>query len=170
MGLKFHTSFPKASNSIRTINNSKFLSFLLTKRFGFPLGVKCHAVKIPEEIINSETTFVFATIRGIFDTDGCVFIDKRNAYKNPYPRITFVTVSKQLYLQLKAFLENYFSLYCAKKMPAESEYNRSPRYEITIYGKKQLEKWVQLIGFSNERHLSKIKTLKPMEGIEPSTC
>lgn len=36
----------------------------------------------------------------------------------------------------------------------------------------QVAKWMDLIGFSNERHLSKIKLLeksKPKEGFEPST-
>src|SRR3989338_2090915 len=54
---------------------SKELFGLFTK-LGFKPGKKSNIVKIPKEItINEE--FMKATIRGIFDTDGCVFLDKR---------------------------------------------------------------------------------------------
>lgn len=124
----------------------------LTKRFGFVPGNKTFTVNIPEEITEAGGEFLFATIRGIFDTDGCIFLDKRKVYKKPYPRITLQIVSKPLFLQLKKALEKQFSLYT----------HYSPKrgcYSLEIYGPKQLEKWMQLIGFSNSRHLSKIESL-----------
>ena len=162
-GLKPRTTLVKKSNTIRKIFHSKKLHEMLTERFGFPAGVKCYTIKIPKEIMNSKEDFIFSTIRGIFDTDGCVFFDKRKIYKKYYPRIILQTVSKELYLQLKAFLENYFSLYSTEKK------NRKI-FSIEIYGNKNLEKWMKLIGFSNKRHLDKIdKYFKPERGVEPLT-
>ena len=126
----------------------------LTNRFGFVAGNKTFTVKIPNEILAAEEKLVFATIRGIFDTDGCVFIDKRKIYHKPYGRIILKTASKPLYEQVDMFIQKHFSVYSAIK-----EWNGNPIYEITIYGNKQIKKWMQLIGFSNERHLCKIRKL-----------
>ena len=153
----------KDSQAVNLNVNSKHLFMVLTKRFGFPAGVKTYTVTIPKEIIDSKEEFIFATIRGIFDTDGCVFFDKRSPYKKPYPRITLQIVSGPLFLQLKKILGNYFSLYT----------HHSPErgtYTLEVYGHEQLSKWMKLIGFSNKRHLNKIEEkYKPAEGIEPST-
>ena len=156
----------KNSNAYNLNFNSKQLYKLLTERFGFPKGVKTYTVKIPDEIMASGEKFIFATIRGIFDTDGNVFIDKRKIYAKQYGRITLRTTSQPLHDQLKEFLKNYFSFYSSV---IKTEH--APTRQIAIYRQEQIEKWMQLIGFSNQRHLSKIeKLLKPLEGIEPSTC
>lgn len=143
-------------HSLRVRFYSKQFYEFLIREFDFPTGVKCYSIKIPEIIITSDEKLIFATIRGIFDTDGCVFFDRRKAYKKSYPRVTMCTASQSLFFQLKEFLSRYFSLYA---VPKSSELF-SVKYEITIYGKKQLEKWMSLIGFSNERHLSKIRSLR----------
>ncbi len=142
---------------------SKLVFSLLTKRFGFSAGKKTFTVKIPEEILNSSKELIFATIRGIFDTDGSVFIDTRKIYTRPYGRITLKVVSKPMHAQLKEFLQKHFSLYVAVKIDRKS-FSNSPKYEITIYGNGQINKWMHLIGFSNERHLCKIRKLVESSG------
>ena len=162
--------FRKNDNGLNLDVYSKKLFVLLTRRFGFPIGEKTFTVKIPEEIMNSEEKLIFATVRGIFDTDGCVFIDRRKAYKKPYGRIVLHTVSEQLHLQVKEILLQHFSLYTAVKKE-KPLFHQAKMYEIVVYGNKQIEKWMQLIGFSNERHLSKIRKLfgEPLVGFEPTT-
>ncbi len=138
---------------------SKNFGKFLNERFGFPKGEKTYTVKIPSEVMNSQENFVFATVRGIFDTEGCVYLDKRKKYLQPYPRITFQITSENLFNQLKEFLSKYFSLYTFKTIRNVNNLKnktRHPVYGIEIYGLKQLEKWMQLIGFSNQRHLSKV--------------
>ena len=104
---------------------------------------------------------MFATIRGVFDTDGTVFFDKRKAYAQPYPRVALQIVSKPLFLQLKIFLKDYFSLYTL-------ENSKRNTYHLEVYGHEQLTKWMQLIGFLNKRHFSKIDSkYKPEGGIKP---
>ena len=116
---------------------------------GFKNGKKSRTVKIPEFIINKEN-LMNATIRGIFDTDGCVFMDKRKDYKKPYPRITLQSASIELVNQLEHFLSKNFKLYVNRS-------NRDGyRNYLEIYGHAQLETFLKQIGFSNKRHLSKI--------------
>lgn len=150
-GIPTYIYFKKDCRAIVLNFNSKQIFTLLTKRFGFLAGAKAFTVKIPEEIMQAGEDFIFAAIRGIFDTDGCVFFDKRKNYNMPYPRITLQIVSEPLFLQLKQFLENYFSLYVHNNAKRHS-------YCIEVYGHKQLGKWMRLIGFSNQRHLRKIET------------
>ncbi len=171
---KPNVTIRKNTNAMRVGFSSKLLGKLLTERFHFPCGAKTYSVKIPEEILNADEKFVFATIRGIFDTDGCVFIDKRKIYQKPYPRITLQVTSENLVNQLNEFLSKYFKVYTLKskrKFKDSAKYNRHEIYILEIYGLKQVEKWMLLIGFSNDKHLSKISQLlenKPLAGIEPA--
>ena len=119
------------------------------KCLGFNPGKKSSIVKIPEEILSNELFLKF-TIRGIFDTDGCVFFDKRKGYTRAYPRITLQMKSIILIEQLEKHLSMKFKLYVNKS-------NRdNHRNYLEIYGHKQLESFLKEIGFSNSRHLNRI--------------
>lgn len=138
----------KNSKIMRLNCYSKEIGLFLKDRFNLTLGAKTHIVKIPDEIINSDKKYIYATIRGIFDTDGCVFLDKRKIYRKPYPRITLQTVSGNLYKQLKEILSNEFKLF--------TRVNKKRKiYCLEIYGHQQINKWMSLIGFSNKRHLDR---------------
>lgn len=90
-------------NSLRlTIYSKDFFSFF-TKRLGFPIGPKTKTVKIPDVILKNES-FTKACLRGIFDTDGSIYFDKRAIYAKPYPRIELHMVSKDLLKQVHELL------------------------------------------------------------------
>src|SRR3989344_9051392 len=161
--LKLHVSpivkkyFPSAKPSFSYRNDENTLQlrfyspeladFLLS--LGFLPGIKTRTVKIPS-IIEQDKKLLYATIRGIFDTDGCLFLDKRKKYKKPYPRITIQIASIPLISQLEKHLSLEFSLYVDKS-------NRDgKRNTLEIYGHKQLERFLKQIGFSNKRHWSKL--------------
>lgn len=141
----------KKGNVMRVTIYSKRLFELFTKRLKLNYGKKVYTTKIPMEIIHADEKLLFAAIRGVFDTDGCVFVDKRPIYKRPYPRITLQTASEPLYIQLKEVLEKHFSLYTSKR--------KDRRHYIEVYGHKQLKRWDRLIGFSNERHDASVAQL-----------
>jgi len=130
------------------VHSKKLYNFFV--KIGFKQGEKSHSVKIPKIILEKEE-FMKSTVRGIFDTDGCFFLDKRKVYKKPYPRITLQLASIDLINQLEKYLSKHFTLYVYKR-------NRDGcRNYVEIYGHKQLEKFLKQIGFSNPRHLNKIK-------------
>ncbi len=138
----------RGDNSLRVVFYSKELFCFLRDYLGFVPGKKTHTVKIPDKILNQKEFFP-STIRGIFDTDGGVFLDKRKIYKKKYPRIVFQTVSENLYNQLKEYLLENFKIY--------HRFNEKRKvYVIEIYGHNQVEKWMSLIGFSNSRHLNRL--------------
>lgn len=128
---------------------SKDLLNLLIKRFKMPAGVKVYTVKIPDEIMNNMEKLIY-TLRGIFDTDGCIYTDKRKIYKIPYVRIALQLTNKPLIDQIALSLENLGITAGISKL------KRGGAYNIQINGFKEVEKYINLIGFSNKRHLDKI--------------
>ena len=141
--------YRKDENSLMLRIYSKKL-FHLFLGLGFLPGKKSDKAKIPQPIMEN-WEYLKYTIRGIFDTDGCIFFDKREVYSKPYPRITLQMASIPLINQLEHCLSKKFKLYVNKN-------NRdSYRNYIEIYGHEQLETFLKEIGFSNERHLNKLK-------------
>jgi len=138
----------KRENALRIVFYSKRFFLFLRDFCGFIPGKKAHTVTIPDFLFDNEN-LRNSIIRGIFDTDGGVFIDKRKKYKKPYPRIIFQTVSKSLFEQLSLILKKQFTLY--------TRFNEKRQiYIIEIYGINQLKHWMKVIGFSNQRHLRKL--------------
>ena len=143
--------YKREKNSLRVVFYSKELFCFLRDFFDFIPGRKTYIVKIPDKILSNKD-FIYSTIRGIFDTDGGIFLDRRKGYKKPYPRIIFQTVSNNLHKQLTRYLSKDFKIY--------SFFNKRRKvYGIEIYGHDQLKKWMSLIGFSNRRHLNKIASI-----------
>lgn len=137
-------------NTMRMTVYSKEFYDLLTKRFSLTAGKKAYTVTIPGEILESkDQKIVDYCIRGIFDTDGSIFLDRRKAYNKPYVRIGLEMKSKELIKQVKKLLTE-------RGINARETKNWD---RIQINGIKECKKFVDRIGFSNKRHLDKIKSI-----------
>lgn len=149
--------FPYASPHLRYRSDENTLVlYIYSKRLfefftgiGFKSGIKARTVVIPE-CIEEDEKLLKATIRGIFDTDGCLYFDNRKTYKKPYPRIVIQVASIPLIKQLNKHLSKEFTLY------VDTSNRDGKRNTLEIYGHQQLQRFLKLIGFSNKRHLSKI--------------
>jgi len=137
----------KGKRAIRIAFYSQELAALLLEK-GFRPGPKAHTVTIPSEYLQRE--LVGRVIRGLFDTDGGVYVDCRSQYVTAYPRIVFQTASRNLHEQLVSYLSLSFSLYAKQ--------NARGFYVLEIYGREQLAAWLTSIGFSNQRHLNKVSS------------
>ena len=143
----------KGKNAINVVFNSKKLYYFFLQSLKLNQGRKSDIIEVPGVIRDDETLFR-RLIRGLYDTDGGVFLDKREVYSKPYPRLFYHTISKVLHIQLKDYLSKYFNFYSYRRVYKNSNYN--DLYSLEIYGKKNLYKWMQIIGFSNKRHLDKV--------------
>ncbi|MBS3081983.1 hypothetical protein J4416_03580 [Candidatus Pacearchaeota archaeon] len=136
---------------------SKRLFEMLTKRFEIPRGIKCYTVKIPQEIIKPSKEMISATLRGMFNTDGGIGIDKRKTYKKPYIRINYTSASPILINQISNILKS-----CSIPHSIHTT-NRSHKHtaqQIQINGEKNVKSFINQIGFSNRRHTKKLDYLK----------
>lgn len=106
----------------------------------FPIGLK-GPIRIPDDILTKSKMHINATIRGIFDTDGCTFARKDEDYKYPYINIS--SHSKPLRLQLKEILKSHgFPAYVHA-------------HGVYVRGIENFKRWFTEIGSKNPRNLLK---------------
>lgn len=141
----------KKGNILRLNIYSKKLFHLLTKRFNFPKGKKVYTVDIPTQILNSNKKFLSMFIRGILDTDGTIFFDKRKNYSKPYIRFGLYMANKDLVHKIHNFL-------LSLNIKSNLTHTRT-KTGIQINGFKNVKLLVNKIGFSNKRHLDKLVNL-----------
>ncbi|MEW6295595.1 MAG: LAGLIDADG family homing endonuclease [Candidatus Diapherotrites archaeon] len=143
----------KRAGGLRLRFYSKEVVERLIKKFSLPFNLgKCYKVKIPD-VIASDWGLLRHTIRGIADTDGSVFTANKPGSPN-YPSIEITTTSRFLASQLRNIL-NKQGFKVAKIWGYKSKVSRYPAYKIPLNGRKNLEKWLKEIGFSNPYKLNK---------------
>ncbi|MBU2522888.1 MAG: LAGLIDADG family homing endonuclease [Nanoarchaeota archaeon] len=124
-------------------------------RFKQDLGLK-PGPKIDIEIpslflINQELKT--SVLRGIFDTDGCIYLEKKN--HKLYPRIQIVTISIKLANQLRdLFIELGFRATMYKDHLVLRE-KQKMSYVITIRGEEIFHRFMRTIDPKNPKHLAK---------------
>ncbi len=148
------TNFSVKRKGLRMRFRSKKITGFLINDLNLCYGEgKCERVKIPEKICRN---WILAkhTIRGIMDTDGTVFVSKKPRVEK-YPVMEITTVSSELANQLKRILsERNFRLGKIRKFVKEGS---RPSYRVALYGKKNIVKWLDEIGFSNKYKLDRAK-------------
>jgi intein/homing endonuclease len=124
-------------------NGIKLVNFLESK--GFKSGNKITNQLIIPEWIKKEDNYLVACLRGLYDTDGSVYkITNQNSYQ-----ICFTNYN--LYL-LKDVRDSLLRL--------GVNCSNISKHDVYITKKSELRKFLKLIGFSNNRHLSKVKMWK----------
>lgn len=147
----------KANNSGYVIGIrkcGKIVKELFNVRFGFPIGKKSTSVTIPKFIMRSNSPEIWINyLRGVFDTDGCIYLNKRTGRQRKYeqPIIQFTSRSFQHLLQLKQLLNNL-------KFNVWIEENNS---KVKMGGWSTSARFLKLIKPKNERHWKRIKILMP---------
>ncbi|RLG12232.1 hypothetical protein DRN73_03135 [Candidatus Pacearchaeota archaeon] len=114
---------------------------------GLPLGSK-EGIEIPRVILNSNKKILAGFIRGLFDTDGGIYLEKK--YKKFYPRIQLVNKSLNLMKQVKKILTEVFEFNLSSRI--EDKYCR-----LIIRGDKNFKKWMKIIGTNNPKNVKKYK-------------
>ena len=128
------------------------------KILGLPLGKKSN-IEIPKMINNKELFYSF--MRGLFDTDGCLYIENKNG--KPYPRIEISTISRPLCIQIISILRKY-GINAWYYVYKRKEINWNDLYTIALTGFSSLEDWFYIIGSNNPKHVMKYKKLKEKNG------
>ena len=135
-------------------------------KLGLPLGVK-NNIKIPQWIMENRK-FKIACVKGIFATDGSLLFQKKYRTVNYYPQLKISSKSKELINQIYAIFNELnikSSVCCDKEISI-----RHPNiiWLCFIYGRENLQKFVETIGFSNPKHLRKYNNWKNNAGGDTS--
>lgn len=125
---------------------------LFKKSLGLPLGSK-KEIEIPKVILNSNKEILSSFIRGFFDTDGGIYLEKKN--KKLYPRIQITNYSDKIMIQLKEILGKMFMFNLCLYRDTNTK-----TYRLIIRGENNFEKWMNLIGTNNPKNILKYKKWK----------
>ena len=131
---------------------SNNLVYFKNKILHLPLGKK-YNISVPKVFTNKHD-LMEGVIRGIFDTDGMLYLQPK--YGRLYPRIEISTISKVLGLQLNKMINQLnirSTVYTSKR--------NSPQlfdvYKVSIRGCQMLDKWMETIKPHNPKHANKYK-------------
>ena len=126
--------------------NDELINF--KKKLGLPLGKKWD-VYIPSAFLEDKELLV-AVIRGIFDTDGSINLEKKN--NKLYPRVYITTICPTLANQLLEIFNKLGIRATKYSQLANKEFNRQREYRVTIKGEEMLIKFVEVIKPQNPKH------------------
>ena len=121
------------------------------QKLGLPLGKKFE-VSIPE-IFLKDDELKKAIIRGIFDTDGGIYLEPKN--NKLYPRMEIRTISEKLGKQLCEILISLGLRTTIYSQLFNSNFNRQRIYVITIRGDEMFHKFMKIIHPANPKHFDK---------------
>lgn len=130
---------------------SKALCEFKNKVLGMPYGEKIHRIEIPKAILESKNKEVyFALMKGLFDTDGCISIIKKN--NKEYPVISLSIKSEKLISQVAEMLRKLGYIPFSK------------RYNIALNGVVMFKKWAKEIGSNNPKNTNKLNWASSITG------
>jgi|SRR3989338_761536 len=122
------------------------------QHLGIKIGPKLK-IRIPQIFLTDKKLKV-AIIRGIFDTDGCVYLEKKN--HKLYPRLQIATISSKLANQLTGELNSLeFRATQYKDFPKLKYTKKRIAHIITIRGVAMLHKFFKEISPKNSKHIFK---------------
>lgn len=134
----------KANCTVINLSSIELVHYLNT--LGLPTGDKIRAGLDIPSWIKTEQELVKACLRGIFDTDGSIFLETHNIRERvySYPRMSFVSASEPLRESICDALQRL-------GFDARIHMERSVNLERFT----DIEKYFRMIGSSNPKHLSR---------------
>ncbi len=129
----------KDSNSIaiRINNQSVFYSF---KKLGMPIGKKKEKIEIPPIMFKKPKRVKAAVLRGLLDTDGCIFARRDEAYK--YLHIKITSANESFLYQIKKLMGDF-------NLPAYVHWQGRHGGDVIVRGNSNIKRWMALIGTSH---------------------
>ena len=139
-------SFKKQENAVDISTHRKDKLNYVLNELGLKISPKWERMEIPEKYMKKE--LYPHMLRGLFDTDGSVTIFNNNGIK--YPRIEIKIcpspAQKQFILIVKELGFNY----------KIQELDKG-KIRIRISGVKELKKWFEIVGSSNQNYIDRAK-------------
>ncbi len=151
----------KIKINLRTMPSTRVFGFQVwncnlinfKKGLGLPLGKKIN-ISIPKIFLESKE-LKKAIVRGIFDTDGGIYLEPKN--NKLYPRLYITTVSLNLSKQLLNIFKKLNIRATSYSQLNNKDFNRQRAYFIYIRGTEMFHKFMKEINPQNFKHIAKYK-------------
>lgn len=138
----------RESNSVDIRSLRRDVLEFLTKQVGLKLSPKWERAIIPKQYMNN--ILELRVLRGLFDTDGSVVLTNNNGII--YPRLEIKMCPSPMQKQVIDILKR-------RNFNLRVRGLDKNKIQINLNGKTELKKWLDLIGFSNKKHLTKAKSI-----------
>jgi intein/homing endonuclease len=146
-----------------SIHKKEVIKMLL--KFGLPKGKKVDVAAVPDWIMKSNKRIMKAFIRGLFDTDGCIFFQKdytkySTEFTSKYhskARIRISSISKKLMSQVFEII-NKLNIKCIKRELKRGWSNNRNNHDVYIIEINRIEDIKNFFegGISkNQKHITK---------------
>jgi DNA-binding transcriptional regulator WhiA len=129
---------------------SKDAFVYFTEVLGIKIGKEKGSSTIPSQIIRNRD-YCLAFIRGLFDTDGSIFLSSKPGVTN-YPSIEITNKNRKLLVSIKEILER-------EGMRVTIRASNTNTNKIAIHGRRMIKLWRNLIGSSHPRKLTKMESI-----------
>lgn len=151
------TKRKKAKACVVTVSSKKVSDFLISK--GMVFGHKiANGICMPDWV-SRKATLRRAFVRGLFDTDGCVYVDKHHLRGHTYRNLGMAFSNKAEGL-LRAFKLGLEELGLHPTQKTDSE--------VFLRREKEIIRYFREVGSSNPKHLRKVSrffALKKRRGV-----
>lgn len=153
--------------------DKKFVKTII-KQFKLIPGKKKNII-VPSIIKSKNDKIEF--IRGLFDTDGSIYFGKSYfkpkkisfCYKYHYkPKIKISLISKEIIKKVYFFLEE-LEIKSKLQKPYKNKKNENFVYSLVLDTSDSIFKYLSIIGFRNQKHLTKIQIWKKFGFCPPYT-
>jgi len=138
-------------------------------KFGIKTGSKKEQ-RVPKEILENKS-LIKRFIRGLFDTDGNIYFDKNRSCKTPInnvPVIKLGTTSKKLLEEIFCSLKS-LGFNPRIKKPYKGKRDKNTVYTLIIYRRGDIKRYIEEIGFKNNKHMTKWLVFKKQGYLQPRT-
>lgn len=152
----------ESNNSILLIINSKQIAEFKITKLKLPNGKKTH-IQIPD-VIQNDKKLLIECIKGIGDTDFSLSFKKNRKGIYNEPRIELFQRSTELTVQLHESLVSLNFTASIEKNVLRRGYKEN---RLRMYGKRNLELWMEKIGFLNPYRLVKYHVWKKYGQVMP---
>jgi predicted transcriptional regulator len=141
---------------------SKQLVLFKHEVLGLPYGKK-KTIMIPEYFLKN-LRFLRILMRGLFDGDGSLSFKSKDGLAHTYPVLSYSSISEPLMRQLQEQLMR-LGFVIPKKLWERDD----GTFYLAINGDTNFERWMNLIGFNNPKHLTKVVLYEKFGLVPPKT-
>lgn len=138
------------------------------QNIGLSVGKK-KMMDLPD-FVKQDRKLLISCVRGIADTDFSLYFTKNEKDRYAEPVISCVMDNKELIQNLAKHLGNFgFKTNLRLDVKRTRKGKQLVEHHLAIYGKKNLEKWMEVIGFYNPKQFTKYQLWKRFGYCNPKT-
>ncbi len=150
---------PRGIHAYRIMFDSRKLVTFLIHEIGFPHGQA--PKRIPEVILTASLETQIAFVRGLFDADGSVIFSKKTYSQYSYPSVETKSTSRPVLSEIEPILSRLgFRVSIGRSVES---------HVLRINGREMLDRWFEVVGSKNIKHLSKYRVWKKLGYCPPQT-